>query len=181
MALIAVVLQAGPRRAAAVVAASAGAGPRSTGAFLPTSVLQSVYNSKGGSGTSGSTSSRAGAQAAAAFFSSCASSWGLLGGRQCPAGRPRPRQQGRVLASVLSGSPSASASTKAAPGAAASAVVRVMGDGEGGIKKPARDDRQYRMLWLRNGLQVRRAFSWCGAVRLVECLTVGYVNPLIQR
>jgi len=38
-----------------------------------------------------------------------------------------------------------------APAGASSAVVRVL---EEGIKKPARDDRQYRMIWLKNGMQV---------------------------
>ena len=38
-----------------------------------------------------------------------------------------------------------------APAGASSAVVRVLQEG---IKKPARDDRQYRMIWLKNGMQV---------------------------
>ncbi|EKU21330.1 insulysin [Nannochloropsis gaditana CCMP526] len=69
------------------------------------------------------------------------------------------RRQGRfqVLASVkvpqdvARGKSTLSTSSLSGVSPAAPAIVRVLDDG---IKKPARDDRQYRMIWLKNGMQV---------------------------
>lgn len=179
MVLLGLLLHTAPRGVVLATSAAAAGGPKKGGraAFVPfNAILQSVYNSKGGS-TRRHVS-------AGAFFSSSSSS-------SCPARRTQ-RQQGRVLASVLNSNPTiqsaaASLSTKGV----SPAVVKVLGDGEGGIKKPARDDRQYRMLWLQNGMQVREWIDRCRrayvAVWLVAWLsslidaTCGWLDGLFDR
>ncbi len=160
MALLCLVLQAAPRRGAlALAAASKRPGKGAGAAFLPTTVLPSVYNSNSNNCVGGGARA-ARRQVAAAFFSSsssASSSWGLISSSGSPRAHqcPSPRGRGGILASVLSSSSSGASTAKQA---AAPAVVRVMGDGEGGIKKPARDDRHYRMLWLKNGMQVSNKY-----------------------
>lgn len=51
-----------------------------------------------------------------------------------------------LSAAIITSEPSASVEARHGE-----AVVRVLED----IKKPARDDRSYRMLWLKNGMQVQ--------------------------
>lgn len=115
---------------------------RTAGAFLP-SVIRSIYNT--GKDVGGG---RGSCPLAPSTSTPSAAYWRQRQVQQ--------RRHNQILASIKqpASSPAAGVGGKSGGGA----VVRVVEE----IKKPARDDRKYRMIWLQNGMQVRTSFSFVG-------------------